>query len=90
MKNCIRVAENRDTHDVICDYTISFPSACQSKLMFAFVSMELVKYGRKLGRVICAAIYSHPIAVCSQSDFILTHQILLGKKYVGILFFPIK
>lgn len=90
MKNFIRVAENRDTHDVICGYTISFPSACQPLLMFAFVSMEVVKYGRKRGRVICAAIYSHLIAVCSQSDFILTHQILLVKKDVGILFLPIK
>lgn len=58
--------------------------------MFAFVSMELVKYGMKLGRVICATIYSHPIAVCSQSDFILTHQISSGKKDVGILSFPMK
>lgn len=90
MKNFIRVAENRDTHDVICSYTFSFPSACQPILILVFVSMELVKYGRKFGRVICAAIYSYPTAVCSQSDFILTHQILLRKEDVGLLFFPIK
>jgi len=90
MKNFIRVSENRDTHDVICGYKISFPSACQPIFMLVFVSTELVKYGRKFVGVICAAIYSYPIAVCSQSDFILTHQILLGKEDVRILFFPIK
>lgn len=82
MKDFIRVAENRDTHDVICSSAISFPQACQPALMLIFVSMELVKYGRKFGRVICAAICSYPIAVCS--------QILLGKEDVGILFLPIK
>lgn len=82
MNNFIRVAENRDTHDVICGYTVYFPSDCQPILMLVSVNMEFVKYGRKFGRVIRAAIYFYPIAVCS--------QILLVKEYVGILFFPIE
>lgn len=90
MENVIRDAENRDTHDVICSYTMSSPSARQPILMLGFVSMELVKYGKKFGRVICVAIYSYSIADCSQSDFILTRQTLLGKEDAEILFFPIK
>lgn len=81
MKKCMEVAENKATHDAICGYTISFPSVLQSILILNFVRMEIVKYVKKFGRMICASIYSYPIVICSQSDTLSLHTgFYWGKK----------